>query len=270
MLLTQWAHDKVDLDDALDVERPGFSVLANAVEFLNSRLLEALNREAGFGRPSRVLEVGCGSYSLVKVKLAPLSTWEGIDVNSTDRKGNPTVATRIASVGDIPWPKHAFDVVIANQSVEHWHEYGVRISSGLQEIGRVLRPGGRAYINFPIHLHGHRMFVRGDFAAIEQAFQEAGLHVLQRVAVEKRSEGPYAGWRLCGFPDFVVRESPSSEETSYIVEYVAEPASGAPPAAAHRRGTLKALGPIRRHLHYGARYALWKVGSRLLGRQTRR
>ena len=38
----------------------------------------------------------------------------------------------------------------------------------LSEIRRVLRVDGQAVINFPIHLHGHRDFVLGDFNEEEQ------------------------------------------------------------------------------------------------------
>jgi SAM-dependent methyltransferase len=79
--------------------------------------------------------------------------------------------------GNIPFPDATFDVVFGNQSFEHWEEplpdgtpsptYG----ECLAEIARVLRPGGTLYLDAPIHLHGHEMFVAGDVPRIVSLFE---------------------------------------------------------------------------------------------------
>lgn len=111
---------------------------------------------------TRVLEVGCGAWSPVHDRARELGClWEGIDVNQT-HIGEPTIATRIASVAAIPFADASFDLVVATQSMEHWEEYRVELLKGLSEVFRVLRPGGWALVNVPIHFHGGYRFVLGD------------------------------------------------------------------------------------------------------------
>jgi len=265
MQLAHWRYEILDLDKQSGlVERTDFSFMANAVELLNLHLLADLaNRDT----PTTVLEIGCGAHSLVQQKLSAPSTWEGIDVIEYDRKGRPSLATRKASVEDIPWPNSTFDVVLSNQSIEHWYEYGVGFQRALLEIRRVLRVGGCAVINFPVHLHGHRVFLVGDFAAIDQAFTNAGLVVERRVAVVKSCLSAYRGWRACGFPDFVVSSLTTHEATSYVVEYTARKlGSDSGPLVTTLRKPGVPLSLFRRHLHYGLRYLVWKMCARLLRR----
>lgn len=264
MRLAHWQQELIDLALLTDfVENPSMSVLANAVEHLNLRLV------ASFDRPVVLLEIGCGTHSLLKNNIKTPSTWEGIDVVAFDRKGNPTIATRHASVDQIPWPEKTFDYVVSNQSIEHWYEYGVDIEQGLREIRRVLKDDGRAILNFPIHLHGHRMFVVGNFDLIDAEFTKAGFEIENRAAVIKSTVPQYEGWRLCGLPDFLVETLPKHEATSYVVEYVARKQVHA--TSQTDRKTLvpnknAKLSFLERHLHYGLLYFTWKVTTHLLRR----
>lgn len=266
MKLVHWPHDLVDLStEATAEKKPHMSVLANSVEHLNAQLLARLPAN------SRLLEIGCGTYSLLQSRMRPPQLWEGIDVASTDRKGNPSIATRRASVQSIPWPSRSFDYVVSNQSIEHWHEYGVGISEGLAEINRVLTKDGRAILNFPVHLHGHQLFLQGSFEEIERIFLGAGFAVERRTAIIDSSHTRYQGWQLCGFPDFLVKKHPHHEDTSYVVEYelrkVADESSRdtPPPVRASSRISTGA-----RHLHYGLGYMAWKIATHLVGRRQRR
>lgn len=261
MVLRNWCHKLIDLATDGYVDNPGLSVLANAVECLNLRLLTRL--EEG----SRLLEIGCGVHSLLKEGIREPSAWEGIDVIEVDRNGKRSIATKNASVEDIPWPSSTFDYVVSNQSIEHWHEYGVSLAQGLSEIHRVLKPGGRAVINFPIHLHGHRIFLTGDFAAIDTAFAEAGLEVISRVAVINSKLPAYRGWRMCGFPDFLVKTFSVYETTSFVVEYVSvRHGTDDRERNSKARAARPKVGRIGRTLHYGFKYAAWKSAARMLAR----
>ena len=101
---------------------------------------------------ARVLEVGCGPGHL-SMRLAE----QGLEVTGLDldpamiarAQAKPTQAddTRRPSfvVGDVaalPFPDASFDLAVSTFSVHHWAEP----ATGLAEIGRVLRPGGRALI----------------------------------------------------------------------------------------------------------------------------
>ena len=107
---------------------------------------------AGSQAGSRVLDVGCGPGHL-SIRLADL----GLDVTGLDldpamierARANATEADDISRpsfvVGDaaaLPFPDASFDVVVSTFSVHHWAEP----ATGIAEIGRVLRPGGRALI----------------------------------------------------------------------------------------------------------------------------
>ena len=107
---------------------------------------------AGIPAGTRVLDVGCGPGHL-SIRLADL----GLEVTGLDldpamierARANATEADGIIRpsfvVGDasaLPFPDASFDVAVSTFSVHHWAEP----ATGLAEIGRVLRPGGRALI----------------------------------------------------------------------------------------------------------------------------
>ena len=105
------------------------------------------------GSEARILDYGCGACPVV---LAARS--EGIDMVGADifYAGNESrqavtsqgllgkVAFEIVD-GKLPFPDQYFDVIVSNQVFEHVQDIG----SALDEIRRVLRPGG-AFLNvFP-------------------------------------------------------------------------------------------------------------------------
>lgn len=128
-------------------------------------------------RGLRVLEVGYARRSYGK-RIVEHSggSWTGIEPLH-DR----SLVARLGSggyghAGDIPFPDETFDLVFGNQTFEHW---GEPLPDGaipptyrecLAEIWRVLKPGGRLYLDAPIHLHGHEMFVAGDVERIKALF----------------------------------------------------------------------------------------------------
>lgn len=95
---------------------------------------------AGSG-PRRVLEVGCGEGELAE-QLATSLTAEVVAVDQSPRMVELTrargVDARVADVQDLPFPNGAFDVVVAAWMLYHVAD----IDRGLDEIARVLRPGG--------------------------------------------------------------------------------------------------------------------------------
>jgi SAM-dependent methyltransferase len=102
---------------------------------------------------ARVLEVGCGPGYL-SVQLARQHRLEvtGLDPAmiaraqaNTDRAGNRGGRRPSFLEGDVAalaFPDRSFDLVVSTLSMHHWADP----AAGLTEIGRVLRPGGRALI----------------------------------------------------------------------------------------------------------------------------
>jgi SAM-dependent methyltransferase len=104
---------------------------------------------------ARVLEVGCGPGHLSN-RLARRNGLgvTGLDLDpamveraraNADRPGNGDQRRPSFLVGDaasLAFPDGSFDLVVSTLSMHHWADP----AAGLAEIGRVLRPGGRALI----------------------------------------------------------------------------------------------------------------------------
>lgn len=214
MNIGEWPYTLKDIDNyPAGVKDPYESVLANAVNAANFDLLQSLSEG------SKVLEIGCGVASYLRNNLPDGVEWHGIDVYTHDTRGRPSIATKLGSVHSIPFENDYFDVVLSNQSIEHWFEYGVTLDQGLTDIGRVLRVGGEARINFPMHLHGHPIFVRGNLSAVK-ALLDPNLWMLESMtAFIDSGEADYQGWRRCGFPDKYVW-SRGEVRSAFVVEMI--------------------------------------------------
>jgi ubiquinone/menaquinone biosynthesis C-methylase UbiE len=103
---------------------------------------------------ARVLEVGCGPGHLSTRLARHGFDVTGLDLDpamiaraqaNTDRAGNRGGRRPSFLVGDVAalaFPDRSFDLVVSTLSMHHWADP----AAGLTEIGRVLRPGGRALI----------------------------------------------------------------------------------------------------------------------------
>lgn len=125
------------------------------------------------------LEIGCHKRSFAKHVVEQAGGyWTGIEPRAA--RTTPRIGSEgYGHAGDIPFPAGTFDVAFAIQSFEHWEEPLPSIerspsySECLAEIWRVLKPGGSLYLDAPIHLHGHEMFVAGDIPRILALFDPA-------------------------------------------------------------------------------------------------
>lgn len=169
----------------------------------------------------RVLEIGCGGWDFSKRLLEKNGCeWFGVDPMLVDKKGRRSVATHRGTVSRLPFPGESFDYVLGNQTMEHWHEYGTSYARGLAEIYRVLKPSGVVSLNVPIHLHGDKLFVRGDIEGIRGLFSPSLWSEVNYEPWRKDYEPmePYQGWRLCGYSDAVVAGSTQSAPSSWIMQ----------------------------------------------------
>lgn len=142
---------------------------------------------AGAGPGDKVLDAGCGTGTLalmLKTQVGNNGFVAGIDISSgmlrqarikTDKEGLD-IDFRIASIDNIPFSAGFFDVVTATWVI---HQLSFPFKKrGLQEIFRVLRPGGhfllvdlhritnpvRAFLNLPFYWWsaGYQIHVRGE------------------------------------------------------------------------------------------------------------
>jgi SAM-dependent methyltransferase len=136
----------------------GDAVLYDAFSrFLLGQLYRRIAADVAAVAPdgARVLEVGCGPGHL-SVQLAGQHRLEvtGLDLDpamiaraaaNTDRAANRGGRRPSFLVGDVAalaFPDRSIDLVVSTLSMHHWADP----AAALAEIGRVLRPGGRALI----------------------------------------------------------------------------------------------------------------------------
>ncbi len=119
----------------------------------------------------RVLEIGCGTWPLLKTICEETGAkYESIDTQA-EYFGKKSIATRIENLQSLSFEDEEFDLVIGNQTIEHWAEFGCPTSYGLFQCFRVCKPGGQVIMNAPVHFHGSSPFLMGDFQAIEDLYR---------------------------------------------------------------------------------------------------
>ena len=93
----------------------------------------------------RVLDAGCGKGRFARVlqdRYPGAEIW-GLDISEEMLKFVPHgIQTRAGSMTELPFPNDHFDAAYATESLEH----AVEIDVAVQEICRVVRPGGRIVI----------------------------------------------------------------------------------------------------------------------------
>lgn len=110
-----------------------------------NRIDEALNLQPR----DRVLEVGCGCAVIMKHLLPRVAEFVGVDLSEgvleIARRSLPGVAFHHASAAKLPFPDASFDKYFSYQSFHLFDTMDVG-RAAIEEIRRVLRPGGRALI----------------------------------------------------------------------------------------------------------------------------
>ncbi len=111
--------------------------------FINRKLLRDVVREFGVRLRDKLLDVGCGRQQYRR--FLGCQRYVGIEWNSEYR---PTVA---ANVLRIPFRDGAFDCAVCTELLEHVPEPG----QCLEEIHRVVKPGGLVLVTAPMTTHIH-------------------------------------------------------------------------------------------------------------------
>jgi len=111
--------------------------------FIPRKLLRDTVRELGRGLDGKLLDVGCGNQQYRK--FLRCDQYFGID-SSVEKR--PTV---VADVTQIPFQDRAFDSALCTEVLEHLPEPG----RCLDEIRRVVKPGGMVLFTVPMTVHTH-------------------------------------------------------------------------------------------------------------------
>lgn len=119
--------------------------------------------------PATVLEIGCGMGELVCGLAKEGFHGVGLDISETrmerlSRMKTGSLAFVRADATYLPFAESTFDAVISVQLFEHLHPEDAEIH--LQEVCRVIKPGGRYILETPNKLAGpgdvSRFFVKGE------------------------------------------------------------------------------------------------------------
>ncbi len=174
-----------------------------------------LKRDLNNIKKKRVLEIGPGTWDFAKKIFEKNDCdWNGIEPLDAGEK-NLTIVK--GSVKNIPYHDNSFDIVLCNQTIEHWFEYNVSIRKALEEIHRVLKPGGKLMINAPIHNHGDPRFIMGELKKVRSEFKKDmwSINLFEKVFPSKKLQG----WRKIaakgffskfGYPDFLIPDQKRS------------------------------------------------------------
>jgi ubiquinone/menaquinone biosynthesis C-methylase UbiE len=111
---------------------------------VHSEMLDLLVQEGPKDAPSCIIDVGCGTGRLLRLVSVrwPEAQLLGVDpaenMVAEASRLNPNAIFKLASAEALPFPDQTADIVLSSLSFHHW----VDQKKGLQEIVRVLRPGG--------------------------------------------------------------------------------------------------------------------------------
>jgi len=152
-----------------------------------------------------ILEVGCGAGWLSRrlANLAPQGRVVGMDISDemirvARRTGaeSENLLFVTGEVGEIPWEPNFFHHAISVESAYYWPEP----AAGIQEMFRVLRPGGAAWVlinyyrdNPHCHQWGPLLAVRTHLLLAEEwkeMFRDAGFGEVGEERVADRSATP--------------------------------------------------------------------------------
>jgi len=111
---------------------------------VHSKMLDLLVRKRPKEPAGCVIDVGCGTGRLLRAASVRWPEAQLLGVDPAERmiaeatRLNPNAIFKLASAEALPFPDQTADIVLSSLSFHHWANQ----EKGLQEIARVLRPGG--------------------------------------------------------------------------------------------------------------------------------
>jgi SAM-dependent methyltransferase len=134
---------------------------------------------------ARVVDLGCGNAQMARrlVEAGLVASVAGLEVDAIQHGRNvaaaplPGLEFRLAGADAIPFPDASFDIAMMFKSLHHVPVE--RMDAALAEIGRVLAPGGLAYISEPVFA--------GPFNEIMRLFHDEGAVREAAIAAMRRA-----------------------------------------------------------------------------------
>jgi SAM-dependent methyltransferase len=119
--------------------------------FVTTRLKEIVSAFSPYRKTNRLLDIGCGAGLLLEAARKQGWNAQGLDVSSNAVKHVRELGFEVfeGELQDAGFPSQHFDVITAAELLEHLFEPRPL----LQEVARLLRPGGLFWITTP-HAHG--------------------------------------------------------------------------------------------------------------------
>ena len=178
---------------------PGLSEGAGVTSEVDSRKTEALATviERLYGRPSRLLVVGCGSGQEAGILAARLGA-QVIGVDVTDYQFDTATAfpatLKVMDAHQLEFEDDSFDFVYSFHCLEHIADK----DAALAEMRRVLRPGGGYVIGTPnkTRLVGYLNSSEGIGDRLWWNLRDYGRRLTGRWANEKGAHAGFAGPEL--------------------------------------------------------------------------
>jgi SAM-dependent methyltransferase len=135
-----------------------------------------------------VLEVGCGEGWLVRRLAAAGARAVGLDPSAValERARRDEVVDHLASYVEgvaqaLPFPAASFDIVIFFNSLHHVPEGCM--DAALAQVARVLRPGGRLFVQEPLP--------EGEFFELTRSVEdETRVRAQAQASLERAADGP--------------------------------------------------------------------------------
>lgn len=120
-------------------------------EFVNTRLEEITGEFSRFRKNNRLLDIGCGAGNLLAAARKNGWDGQGLDVSPSAVKHVRGLGFEVyeGELQDAAFPSQQFDVVTAAELLEHL----IDPRPLLQEVARILRPGGMFWTTTP-HARG--------------------------------------------------------------------------------------------------------------------
>jgi ubiquinone/menaquinone biosynthesis C-methylase UbiE len=111
---------------------------------VHAKMLDLVERDGPKQPPGCILDIGCGTGRLLRSASARWPEAQLVGVDPAERmvlearRLNPKPVYKLASAESLPFPDQTADLILSSLSFHHWADH----QKGVQEIARVLRPGG--------------------------------------------------------------------------------------------------------------------------------